>query len=55
MGLGSGTAFLKNQTRVRVRVLGLKIFQKKRVLGSVSKPGTGSFASLQLRKDSQSN
>jgi hypothetical protein len=28
MGLGSGTGFLKNQTRVRVRVLGLKIFQK---------------------------
>jgi hypothetical protein len=28
MSLGSGTGFLKNQTRVRVRVLGLKIFQK---------------------------
>jgi hypothetical protein len=27
-GSGSGTGFLKNQTRVRVRVLGIKFFQK---------------------------
>jgi hypothetical protein len=48
-GSGLGTGFLKNQTRVWLRFLGFKILKKtpNRVLGSGSKTGTGSFASLQ--------
>jgi hypothetical protein len=46
MGLGSGTGFLKKSDSGSGTGSGFENFLKNRVLGSGSKPGTGSFASL---------
>ncbi len=48
LGLGSGTGFLKNFDSGTGS--GFENFPNNRVLGSGSKPGTGSFASLFMRK-----